>query len=260
MQLGYQNARAWHISIGLVCACLCARGDLIHGCSFLVTSRQDVPLPKETAAFDDPAHWNFFMKLRGPDLTNHVTVNKFLFLHNLLHMTGEITAQPFYDDERGVVALFNGEIYNYKEFGNYTSDGQSIIGAYHKFGERFTNKFRGEFAIVLLDFQKEVLVVSTDVFAIKPVWVAIENGNIGIASYESALKRLSFSWPVEQAANRVVVRSLKKGDGYKIIRRYSVFDFDLRQHKASFKDWDAAFTKSMQRRTEDVLHGAYPVN
>ena len=34
---------------------------------------------------------NYFLKFRGPDLTNSITYEGFLFLHNLLHLTGDIT-------------------------------------------------------------------------------------------------------------------------------------------------------------------------
>ena len=38
---------------------------------------------------------NHFMRLRGPDVTNHVRVAGYSFLHNLLHMTGERILQPY---------------------------------------------------------------------------------------------------------------------------------------------------------------------
>ena len=237
--------------------CMLHGGVHVRGCSFLVTTKQDVPLPEHTAAFGDEASWNFLMKLRGPDLTNSVRLNGMHFVHNLLHMTGEVTPQPFYDNVGNVVAIFNGEIYNYKAFGDYASDGQAIIAAYHKFGERFTNKFRGEFAIVLCDFTKGIVVISTDVFAIKPVYVAVQGGQLAIASYESALLRLGFDTPLEQAPNMVVVRSLDPAQDFAVLRRYSVFDFDLRQHKRTLDDWNKAWQLSMERRTEGALHGMF---
>ena len=73
---------------------------------------------------------NYFLKFRGPDLTNSITYEGFLFLHNLLHLTGDITKQPFIDEENKIVCLFNGEIYNYKSFGDYKSDGYCLINLY----------------------------------------------------------------------------------------------------------------------------------
>ena len=59
---------------------------------------------------------NTFCKKRGPDFTNIQQVHDVFFLHNLLHITGEITPQPFVKDN--IVCVFNGEIYNFKKFGN----------------------------------------------------------------------------------------------------------------------------------------------
>jgi asparagine synthetase B (glutamine-hydrolysing) len=42
---------------------------------------------------------NQYCKNRGPDYTNFTTINDIYFVHNLLHITGEYTIQPFnYDN------------------------------------------------------------------------------------------------------------------------------------------------------------------
>ena len=38
----------------------------------------------------------------------------------------QVTPQPFYDDEHRIIATFNGEIYNYKDFGDFASDGARV--------------------------------------------------------------------------------------------------------------------------------------
>ena len=42
-------------------------------------------------------------------------IGGFSFVHNLLHMTGQFTPQPFVTAHNETVALFNGEIYNYRK-------------------------------------------------------------------------------------------------------------------------------------------------
>ena len=79
---------------------------------------------------------NKFSKYRGPDKTNIVDINGIQFLHNLLHLTGELTIQPFEKDD--VVAVFNGEIYNYLDFGDYKTDGHVLIDLYKEHGIEFT--------------------------------------------------------------------------------------------------------------------------
>ena len=78
---------------------------------------------------------NFLSQKRGPDLTNTFEENGISFLHNLLHLTGDKTKQPFYQDD--IVCVFNGEIYNYKSLGNYNTDGECLIPMYKEFGFEF---------------------------------------------------------------------------------------------------------------------------
>ena len=98
---------------------------------------------------------NYFMKFRGPDETKIIEdeSNGFTFIHNLLSITGDFTPQPFIED--GIVFLFNGEIYNFRDFGDYSSDGYCIIDLYKQYGVEFVKKLDGEFAILLLDFEKD---------------------------------------------------------------------------------------------------------
>ena len=130
-------------------------------CSILCTN-------KTIEDYDDI---NYYLKFRGPDNTTMIKdeVNNFTFLHNLLSMTGEFTEQPFVQD--GVVCLYNGEIYNYKEFGDYDSDGLCLIDLYKEYGKDFVKKLDGEFAILLMDFNKDLIVMATDIFKTKPLFL-----------------------------------------------------------------------------------------
>ena len=94
---------------------------------------------------------NFYLKKRGPDSTNSIQIGKYTFVHNLLSMTGEFTTQPFVDDD--VICLYNGEIYNHKDYGNFKSDGECLIPMYREFGDKFIRKLIGEFAIILFDIK-----------------------------------------------------------------------------------------------------------
>lgn len=60
-----------------------------------------------------PSNCYDLIKNRGPDYINKIKYNNIDFVHFLLHLTGEQTIQPIIDD--GIVCLFNGEIYNYKD-------------------------------------------------------------------------------------------------------------------------------------------------
>ena len=110
-------------------------------CSFVVTN-------ESLEAYEEAKR---FAKFRGPDQTNLEKFDGINFLHYLLHITGEYTLQPIIDDD--VVAIFNGEIYNFKEFGDFTSDSFSIVESYRRHGVEFAKFLDGEFAICVVDFR-----------------------------------------------------------------------------------------------------------
>jgi asparagine synthase (glutamine-hydrolysing) len=127
-------------------------------CSFVFSDKKIINLDKI----------NFFNKFRGPDYTNLYERSGFSFIHNLLSITGNFTLQPFIDDD--IICLYNGEIYDFEKFGNYKSDGECLIPLYKKFGPSFIKELDGEFAIFLIDFKSNTLVISSDTFKTKPIF------------------------------------------------------------------------------------------
>jgi len=209
-------------------------------CSFIVSNRGLRPFA------------NMYSKRRGPDRTNIVQIGKFYFVHNLLSITGTCRVQPFSKD--GVYCVYNGEIYNYKDFGDYGSDGDCILDLYRQCGVEFFKLLDGEYSIVIVDTVKDVLILATDVFATKPLWWGRAKKGIGVASYKSSLLRLGFSNPIRVKANTVTVRSLKN---LKCVKKFSVFDFDLRQHNKSYDRWIEAFIRSISKRSADVTKRSF---
>lgn len=203
-------------------------------CSILVTNK----------VINDLQSVNKFLKLRGPDLTNVEKINNISFIHNLLHMTGEMKAQPFVKGE--VVCLFNGEIYNYKTFGDYSTDGECLIPLYEEFGTDFVKSLDGEFCVCLIDFRRDIVLVSTDTMATKPIWCSFDDNFFGISSYSSALTSLGFKNTFKVPANTTLIRRLSNPHNNQW--NQSVFEFDLNQHKSSYDDWTQAFKNSIRKR------------
>ena len=75
------------------------------------------------------------MVRRGPDATNRVTGERgFEYVHNLLSMTGAgLTLQPFVSADGKRVALFNGEIYNFKVRARARGRAHSALAASFRF-------------------------------------------------------------------------------------------------------------------------------
>jgi asparagine synthetase B (glutamine-hydrolysing) len=171
---------------------------------------------------------NFYIQKRGQDLTNKIEVNGFTFIHNLLHVTGVLTPQPYIED--GIVCVYNGEIYNHKFI---NSDGENIIPLYKKYGIDFPKYLDGEWALALYDFNKKTAIFAADLFATKPLW---RNG-LECASYGSGVGGHKIP------ANTIEVIGF---DGHEESER--IYEWDLNQYKDSYDDWIVAFEKSIKKR------------
>lgn len=195
-----------------------------------------------------------FLKKRGPDHTEYKKINNYNFIHVLLSMTGNNhTIQPFVYEEN-IIIMFNGEIYNYKQFGDFNSDGECIIQCYKSYGDSFVKYLDGEFTILLVDFSKDVMYYSTDVFSTKPLWFAKDGKDIGLCSYESSLKLLGFINIVQIDANTTIKLKLSTRE---ILLKQTVYDFDLKQYKTTFDDWNTAFENSILKRTKGIKHNIF---
>jgi len=195
---------------------------------------------------------NRYCQRRGPDLTNSKIINGIEFLHNLLHITGSLTPQPIVKDN--IVAIFNGEIYNYKSFGDYKTDGECIVDLYSVCGDEFVKLLDGEFALCLVDFDKNKLIFSTDVFACKPLWYEVKESKFCIASYNSQLTGLGFNNGVKLKANTTKIFNLSS---LQQLNEYQNIEFDIRQHKTSFDGWLEAFASSITKRTQNTDKGMF---
>ena len=171
---------------------------------------------------------NFFIQKRGQDFTNTVERNGLTFVHNLLSVTGDLTPQPFEED--GVVAVYNGEIYNHPYV---RSDGENLIPLYQRYGVDFPKHLDGEWAIALYDFNKKLAVFATDLFATKPIW---RNG-LEAASYESGVGGRKIP------ANTIEVVYF---DGRE--ESTTIHEWDLRQYKDTYDDWITAFESAVKKR------------
>ena len=88
--------------------------------------------------------------------------------------------QPFVDENLGLVLVFNGAVYNYKalrenliqagyEFSS-TGDTETILKAYHCWGESCVERFNGMFAFVIYDQRNDTVFIARDRLGIKPFY------------------------------------------------------------------------------------------
>ena len=186
------------------------------------------------------------VRFRGPDAISVKTVNDVKFVHCLLHITGKKVEQPFIKGD--IVCVYNGEIYNYKDFGQYETDGECLIDLYEKHGDTFTSLLDGEFAIVIADYVNRKIIVFTDPFSTKPVWASFGK-RFGVASYKSSLVSVGLPDIIKLRANAAYVYNM---DNSKLEIKESLVKWDLKQHKENYDEWIDAFQNSITKRTTNL--------
>ncbi len=192
---------------------------------------------------------NQLLKLRGPDQTHILENSPFTFVHNLLAITGRKTLQPFV--EGNIVALYNGEIYNYRDFDSrFTSDGECLIPLYKKWGTEFVDHLDGEFVLCLFDFDRGIFFIASDPFRTKPLFYAIENDRLAISSYASPLKVLGLNSIKSIPCNSIITFDLKS---LKQKERRTIFPFSLEQTVPSYDRFFEALEKSVDKRSYDPM-------
>lgn len=97
--------------------------------------------------------------------------------------------QPMRHSDREIYITFNGEIYNFQELREQyklptqtVTDTEVILLLYAKIGEEAFAKFRGMWAMAIIDLEKNKLVLSRDRFGIKPLYLTQKNGGLAFSS------------------------------------------------------------------------------
>lgn len=141
------------------------------------------------------------MSSRGPDSDGVVAYGRVAFGHRRLSIIdlSACGAQPMVDSELGLTLVFNGCIYNYHElraelqYAGYgffsTADSEVVIKAYHRWGPRCVERFKGMFAFAIADRDTGVVALARDRLGIKPLYLAEAAGRLRFASTIRALLR-----------------------------------------------------------------------
>lgn len=101
----------------------------------------------------------------------------------------EAAGQPMCNEDRSIIVVFNGEIYNFRELRAVLEqrgykfrtdcDTEVLLYGYEEYGEQLAEKLRGMFAFVIYDKRKGQLYGARDYFGIKPLYYSImEGGNL----------------------------------------------------------------------------------
>ncbi len=136
---------------------------------------------------------------RGPDEGSVHTERGLGFGHRRLSIIDLATGQqPLFNEDRSVVVVFNGEIYNYQQLipelqalghvFHTKSDTECIVHAWEQWGEDCVLRFRGMFAFALWDRNRQTLFLARDRLGVKPMYYAVLDD--GLLLFGSELKSL----------------------------------------------------------------------
>jgi asparagine synthase (glutamine-hydrolysing) len=105
--------------------------------------------------------------------------------------------QPMFSEDRSIITMVNGELYNYREVrddlkrrGHHfatESDIEIVPHLYQIYGDDFVDHINGMFAISLWDTAKQKLVLARDRFGEKPLYYGVFDGKLIYASEPKAL-------------------------------------------------------------------------
>lgn len=163
------------------------------GIAGIFNTRQDMPPNKEYLAAMTAA-----LSHRGPDDQAIFTDGAAGFGFKRLSIVDVVNGnQPFFNPDRSVMLICNGEIYNYKELRkelyakgysfNTHCDVEVIVNLYMEYGTALLHKLNGQFAFALYDKNRHLLFLARDHFGICPLFYFELNGSLLFASEIKAL-------------------------------------------------------------------------
>ena len=130
---------------------------------------------------------------RGPDSEGIWTDDRVaLGMRRLSIIDLKTGDQPVFNEDRSVIAMQNGELYNYREVRadleksghRFTTrtDTEIIPHLYEEYGEAFVEHINGMFAISLWDSARKRLILARDRFGEKPLYYGVFDGKLVYAS------------------------------------------------------------------------------
>ncbi len=132
---------------------------------------------------------------RGPDEEGYYIENNVaLGFRRLAIIDLKDGSQPMYNEDKSLVIVFNGEIYNYQDLKKdlikkhtfkTNCDTEVLLHGYEEYKEELFNKLRGMFSFTIYDIKNDKLIGVRDYFGIKPYYYY---NNAGVFIFGSEIK------------------------------------------------------------------------
>lgn len=135
---------------------------------------------------------------RGPDGEGfHSDSKATLAMRRLSIIDTEGGGQPIYNEDRSLLVILNGEIYNYRGLTRKLiakghqfktkSDTEVLIHLYKRYGEKMFKYLKGMFSFCIYDLKKNKVIIARDRFGEKPLFFHYKHH---ILSFSSEIKSL----------------------------------------------------------------------
>ncbi len=158
------------------------------------------------------AGMNAQMIYRGPDGEGLYADSRVaLGFRRLSIIDVEGGGQPLFNEDKSLVLIFNGEIYNYVELTKDLtsrghafasgSDAETILHLYEEKGEACLEDLRGMFAFVLWDLRRNRLFAARDRVGIKPLYMSRQDGALWLSSELKAIVAATGMSPTPRPAS-----------------------------------------------------------
>jgi asparagine synthase (glutamine-hydrolysing) len=139
---------------------------------------------------------------RGPDDDGfYLTAEAGLGHRRLSIIDLDTGRQPISNEDGSVWAVFNGEIYNYRQLRagleerghrfSTKTDTETIIHLYEEEGEECVRSLRGMFAFAIWDDNRKLLLLARDRLGIKPLYFTEVGGRLAFGSEIKSILQLS---------------------------------------------------------------------
>ena len=230
---------------------------------------------------------------RGPDAEGFYVDDNIALGHRRLSIIDLNSGdQPIYNEDKSVVIVFNGEIYNFIELKDELikkghkfrtkADTEVLVHGYEEWKEDMPKKLRGMFAFAIYDIKNKTLFLARDNFGIKPLYYYENNNTFMFASeiksflehpdFKKELNKdliapyLSFSFtPTKETLFKGVYRvnpgtSMTVKDGKVTTKRYYHLEFNTKDtsYEKAVEDIDKLMKDSVEKHMlSDVEVGSF---
>ena len=154
--------------------------------------------PGQTVDADALARMCAGLEHRGPDSRGlHRQSHVGLGIQRLRVIDLNTGDQPIYNEDRSIVVVLNGEIYNYRELRadlqrrghtfRTQGDTEVIVHLYEEHGSDCVRHLHGMFAFALWDERRQQLMITRDRVGKKPMLYSLRDGGLSFASEMQAL-------------------------------------------------------------------------